>query len=329
MRIAAFIVTILLATGLLMGGVTLLVLQSDLQDPGWIFVQSLAMIPFVYGPLTVGSFRASWDVAGSLESGRYFRRIVLVVLGLEAIAAVCTVACAIVTSSGPLIPVVFIGTGAVLTVIALLVGPIVYRYDRAHPRPHQEWVAIEPTQVRRKIVVVAITFVGVLALGLIGLGVVNDFAPRSLSLSQLLLFALSFACIMAGAVAIFSTLRWNRRLRDVTDRDPSRLRRIAKVVIRKKPIDLEPEDLTAAARYAAVISITMSFQLAYLVLLYAGILLQQINTLREGFGDSFSIIIIVFLVAILAVIFPLQVVRIGRARRYVREHTADLDPLAA
>ncbi|RPE76058.1 MULTISPECIES: hypothetical protein [unclassified Frondihabitans] len=328
MRIAAFILTIVLATGILMGGVVLLVLQGNSENPAWIFAQTLAMIPFVYGPLTIGSFRAYWDVAGSEESRRYFRRVVSIVIGLEGVAAVITVVCAVATSSAPLIPIVFIGTGAILTAVALLVGPVAYRYDRAHPRPQQEWVAIEPTEIRRKIVTVAVTFVGVLALGLVGLGVLSAVVPRSLSLLQVLIFALSFACIAGGGVALFSTLPWNRRLRDVTDRDPARLRRIAKVVVRKKPGELDPQDMTAAARYAAVISITMSFQLAYLVLLYAGIVLQQVNTLQEGIGDSFSIILIVILVAVLVVILPLQVVRIRRARRYVTEHAAGLNESA-
>lgn len=324
MRIAAFILTIVLATGILMGGVVLLVLQSDIENPAWIFAMSLAIIPFVYGPLTIGSFRAYWDVDGSDESRRYFRRVVRFVIGLEIVAAVVTVVSAAASSNGPLIPVVFIGTGVVLTAVALLVGPVAYRYDRAHPTPQREWAAIQPAEIRRKIMTIAITFVGVLALGLVGLVVVNVLAPRALTVAQLLLFALSFACLAAGGVAILSTLKWNRRLRDVTDRDPARLRRIGRVVLRKKQEELDPRDVTAATRYAAVISITMSFQLAYLVLLYAGIVLQQINTMAEGLGGGFSIFLIALPVVVLAVILPLQVVRIRRARRYIREHAADL-----
>ncbi len=325
MRVLAFILSIVVSTGLLMAGVILLVVETKETDSVWIFIASLALVVFVYGPLALGSFRAYWDVTGSQDSRRYYRRIVLVVLALELLAAIVTVIFAVLTSAGSLIPVAFIGGGVVLTVAAFLLGPAVYRYDRAHPRAVSAWVAIEKAAITKRIVATAITFLGVLVLGAIGVVIVSTVAPNVLSVPQMLLFALSFAFIFSAAVCVFSTLGWNRRLVDVTDRDPSRLRRVVRVVLRNKPADLDGRDLIAAARYAAVISVTLSFQLAYIVLLYAGLVLQQINVLRTGIADTFSILIIVFFVVILAALLPLQIVRIRRARRYARDHAADLN----
>jgi uncharacterized integral membrane protein len=330
MRIVAFILVVLLATGLVMGGIALLVLGQGDLDPVWSLVEILALTVFVYGPLTIGGFRATWDVEGSQESRVYYRRVVRVTLGLEALAAIGSVAAALVTSRGWVVPLSFIGTGVVLTAVALVVGPAAFRWDRAHPVPTRGWVAIEPKEIRRKVVTAVITFVGVMVIGVAGLSIVSLSAPHTLSVADVLLLSLSISFIAAGAVCSFSTWPWNRRLRDLTDRDPSRLRRIAKVVVRNKTLDLDERDRTAAARYAAVISMTLSFQLVYLVLLYAGIMLQQVNSLRERVGGPFQVVIVVSLVVGLVVLAPLQGIRIRRARRYVREHENDLAaPVAA
>lgn len=329
MRIVAFILFIVITTGLLMGGVFLLVVHTDDKYAIWVFVALLALMIFVYGPLTLGSVRAFWDVTGSEDSRRYYRRVILVVIGLEVLAAVVTVVYAVVTRAGALIPIIFIGGGVLLTAVALLVGPALYRYDRTHRPPASDWVAIEPSQISRRILATVITFVGVFALGIIGLGIANTVFPRTLRVAQLLPFALSFAFIISGGVSVFSTTGWNRRLRDVTDRDPSRLRRVARVVLRNKNIDLDDRDLVAAARCAAVISVTMPFQLANIVLLYAGLLLQQIPALQNGSANEYSIIVIILLIAFLVVLLPLQIVRIRRARQYARTHAADAEsPMA-
>ena len=325
MRILAFISSVIVATVLLMGGVVLLVVNTPQKNPFWILIAVLAMSIFIYGPLILGSFRAYWNVTSSTDSARYYRRLLVIVLGLEVLAAIVTIAFAALTSTGPLIPVVFIGVGVVLTVAALLFGPAFYRYDLAHPAATSGWVAIEKPQIRKRILAIATTFLVVLVLGMTALTILNALSPHTLNVLQTLLFALSFACIFAGGVSAFSTIGWNRRIRDVTDRDPSRLRRVARVVIRQKPVDLNEQDLVAAARFAAVISVTMSFQLAYLVLLYAGTLLQQINALATSDPSDFIIVIVILLLATLAILLPLQIVRIHRARRYARDHHADLD----
>lgn len=78
MRIVAFILSIVLTSALLLGGVFLIALHLG-DDPAWILVTSIAVTILVYGPLTVGSFRAYWDVRGSDSSRRYYRRVLLVV----------------------------------------------------------------------------------------------------------------------------------------------------------------------------------------------------------------------------------------------------------
>jgi len=324
MRILAFLSSIVISTLFLTAGIILLVFETSDTESAWTFVAVFPLIVFVYGPLTMGSFRAYWNVAGSTDSKRYYRRVVLVVGALEVLAAIVTVIFATLTSAGPLIPIVFIGGGAVFTVAVLFIGPALYRHDRAHPRSQPAWVAIEKSEINKRIVATALTFLGVLVVGLIGIGIISMTAPTAPSVPQMLIPALSLAFTFSAVVCVISTLGWNQRLVDVTDRDPLRLRRVARVVLRNKPVDLDAWDLVAAARYAAVTSVTLSFQLGYIVLLYAGLVLIQINALRDGFAATVSIVIIIVLVVILAALLPLQLVRIRRARRYARLHATDL-----
>ena len=323
MRILAFILSIVIATGLCVGAAFLLATQSRNDDSLSIFTAAPAMMIFVFGPLTVGSFRAYWDVTGSQDSRRYYGRILLVVIGLEVLAAIALVVSAALTSAGPFIPVVFVGAGVILTTVALLLGPVLYRLDLAHPASTPRWVAIEKAEITKRIAASAISFLGVLIVGIIVLGIVGALAPNAVSVTQTLLLALSLAFIVSGAVCVFPTLGWNRLLRDLIDRDPARLRQVARVVIRNKHVDLDEQDLEAAARYAAMLSVTMPFQLGSIVLLYVGIALQQINALQNPATANFSVWIIVLLIVALAFLLPLQVVHIRRVRRYARDHAAD------
>ncbi|ARC58517.1 hypothetical protein AS850_15625 [Frondihabitans sp. 762G35] len=322
MRIAAFVIVVLLSTSILLGGVVLLVLGQDALDPVSLIVQTLALTVLVYGPLTMGSFRAAWDVEGSQESRTYYRRVVRITLGLEVVAAIASVGVAVARSSGWVVSLAFVGIGIVLTAAALIVGPVAARWDRAHPAPSRGWVAIQPAEVRRKILIAFVVFGALVVLAVVAAAALTGLGLDAPSLLALLPYSLSLAVIGAGLVLVFSTLSWSRRLREVTDRDPSRLRRVAKVVLGRKSLDLDEQDKTAAARFASVTSITMPVQLAYLVLLYAGIMLQQVGALIRG--DVFPMVLVGFSIAALAVFIPLYTSRIRRARRYAREHEAEV-----
>jgi hypothetical protein len=206
MRIVAFILSVVIATGLLVAGAFFLILNSEDEDPVWVLIITVAMTTFIYGPLILGSFRAYWDVTGSDDSRRYFRRVLLIMIGLEMVAAIVTVVYAVTTSAGAIVPVVLIGGGVVLTIAAPLIGRAFYKYDSAHRPAPSGWIAIEPSQIRHRILAVGITFVGVLLLALLGLGFVESISDDALSLADVILSALSFAFIVAGAVCIFSTV---------------------------------------------------------------------------------------------------------------------------
>lgn len=96
-------------------------------------------------------------------------------------------------------------------------------------------------------------------------------------------------------------------------------------MLRGKQLELDHDEQVAAAKYAVLISITFPFQLAYITLLYAGLGIQQVQSLVSGIGSEFSIGLLVALIVVWLVFFPLFGRRIYRARKYARDH-ADLLP---
>lgn len=329
MRIVAFILSILLTTGLLLGGIVLLVLTGPPEGGVSLLLSALGLSFLVCGPLTVGSFRAYWDVEGSAASRTYYRRLLVVVGGVSVLGAALVIVGTAVGGGGPLVPVLCIAGSVVLFAAAVLIGRALYRYDRKHPRPTTEWVAIEPAAIRKRVVVAALTFVGVMIIGIISLALLNGAVEGKLDLVVVVLYPVTFASLAAGLVCLLSTLGWSRRIRDVTDRDPARLRRVAQVVLRGKKHALDEHDQIAAAKYAAIVSVTMPFQTTYFLLLYVGVLMQQGFLWSHGDDHSVALFLLPLYVVLLVVFIPLQIVRSRRARRYARAHAVVLEALRA
>ncbi|TFC44044.1 MULTISPECIES: hypothetical protein [unclassified Cryobacterium] len=101
-------------------------------------------------------------------------------------------------------------------------------------------------------------------------------------------FAAESAFIAAALACILVTLPLNRRLRESVSRDLGRLRKMGKVVLRGKQLELDHDEQVAAAKYAVLISIVIPFQLAYITLLYAGLKIQQAQSLVSGTRSEFS-----------------------------------------
>ncbi|MDY7529982.1 MULTISPECIES: hypothetical protein [unclassified Cryobacterium] len=108
------------------------------------------------------------------------------------------------------------------------------------------------------------------------IGVQLSFAAESA------FFAEALACILVA-------LPLNRRLRESVSRDLGRLRKVGKVVLRGKHLELDHDEPVAAAKDAVLISMVFPFQLAYITLLYAGLRIQQAQSLVSGTRSEFSI----------------------------------------
>lgn len=330
MKVFAYVLSVILATGLLLGGTVLIILEAPSHSSGLLFLAIGALTVFIYGPLVLGSITSYWNVRNSLESRRYFRWWFGIILGLEVLGAVAIVIYAALTQAPAWVPVVFIGGACALAAIALLGGRLLFRHDEAHRPVEGPWAPISRREILRKIAIVVITFVVtfvvVLVIGIILFTVLVNGSTHAISeIGVWLSFAAEFAFLAAAMACILVSLPLNRRLRESVGRDLGRLRKVAKVVLRGKRLELDHDEQIAAAKYAVLISITFPFQLAYISLLYVGLGLQQVQSLVSGNGSAFSIGLIVALIVVLVVFFPSYGRRIYRARKYARDH-ADLLP---
>lgn len=325
-KVLALILAVLIGTVLLVGALFLIIVQSPRHFEAAQLLATLALTVQIYGPLFLGSVRAQWDVRGS-EGGRaYFRRAIWIVLGLEVLAAVAIVAFAILVGAPVWLPVVFIGGGAALTVIALVLGRFIRRYDEARPRPERPWEPISRQGIRKKIAIIAVTFVAVFVVGLVVFGILlNAESQRSSSTATQISFAFQFA-LLGGAMAnMIVAAPLDRQVRAAVGPDLGTVRKVAKVVLSKKNLELDSSERVAAARYATMIPTLLGFMLGYVTLLYVAIGVQQVRLISDPHFAFFAIGFTVLMVAFLLFAYPYYVVRIRRARRYARDHQALLE----
>ncbi|MET4782731.1 hypothetical protein [Glaciihabitans sp. UYNi722] len=327
MKVLALVLAVLLADGLVIGGAFLLVGEGS-PDSALFLLAVASLTVFVYGPLILGSITAYWNVRKSPESRKYFAWWLGIVIGLEVLAAVAIVVYAILVEADVWLPIVFVGGGVVLTAVALLVGRWLLRREETHPAVEQLWAPISRKDILRRIRIVVITFAAILVVGMVVFtllaGLIGD--PR-IGLS----FAVQFAFTAAAIACVLVSLPMNRQLRATVSSDLGRLRKIAKVVIRGKQLELDDDEQVAAAKYSVLISITMPFQMGYLLLIYIAIGIQGVRSLVSGDSSAFLIVLsastLVLFVAVLVIFFPLSFRQIRHARRYARDH-ADLLPTA-
>jgi hypothetical protein len=325
-KVLAFILALVLGTALQLGGTFLIIEASPRHSDGAVILAASSLVVLIFGPLVLGSVSAQWDVRAS-EGGRtYFRRAIWVVLGLEVLAAIAVVLYAVIVRAAAWLPVMFIAGGALITVLALVAGRLLRRYEETHPRPEPAWEPISRREIRKKILIVAVTFVAALVVGLVVFGVLlNNESHRSSETATQISYAFQFAAIGAAMANIIVAIPLNRRVRDIVGRDLGVVRTVAKAVLSKKKVELGPSEEVAAARYATIVPTILGFMLGYFTLLFIGLIIQQVRFMFEPRIAAFGVGFTVFLVAVLIFAYPYYVVRIRRARRYARDHPALLE----
>lgn len=322
MKLLALIVSVVLATALLIGGSILIAVtgEGERSAISWIAFASLPV--FIYGPLVLGSLSAYWNPTASSESRKAFRIWLVSIVGVQVLAGIGIVLYAVRQPAPAWLPPLLIGAGILLTAIALVVGRLIYRHDKRQRPDAEPWAPIGGEDVRRKVLIIAATFcTSVLvaaALVIVLLAVVDD--GGSDDVLDFALLGLSLAFLATATACIFVTLKWNRRLRDILGDDLGAARKHAKLVLRGTGEQLSGDAEQGAARYAAIARPVLAFQLGWIVLLYIGIGLQQVQLLRTVGSDSpMPLWVLVILVGVLVVTIPLMLVRIRRARRYARD----------
>ncbi|MBT2504232.1 hypothetical protein [Curtobacterium sp. ISL-83] len=320
MRVLAFLVTIIVTTALALGAGLLVALYLR-EAPNGLLVAAAAASPFlVFGPLFVGSWAAYFDHRAPTAGSGYLQRAFLVVLAVDAVAAVVVVVTSLSARAPVWVPVVLVGGSAVLFVIA---RPIGNRLRRLEPPMAElrDQVLPGPDVIRRKMVAIGITFVIAAIVSAVGVAVLNVLVqsrPREALTGVLLAGQLTFLATSLASIVV--AIPFGRLLRDAGGRDLDRLRRYAKVVLRSKDLPIQESERPGALRYAQFVQLVLQFNTAYVTLLYISLAFQFASGIVRGNLVVFSTIVLVLMVGFLAWALPRTIVRIRRGRRYVEEH---------
>lgn len=328
MKALALVLATVVSTALLAAGIVVLVLATPRGAGDLAVLGGASMSTLVYGPLILGSLLAYFDPRRSAAAKRSFTKWAAVVLGIEVVGAIGLVVYTVLAHAAFWVPIVFVVAGVLLLAVAYLVAAPLRRYDERQDHKLPLWSPVSRDQITRKIVRVALTFVVAFVVVLLALLVLtHGLHGHENWVALSLIFGFEFASISAGIACIIVVLPLNRQLRASVNRDLGTVRKFARVVLRNKNDELVDQERVHAARYAATLAVTLPFTLGYITLLYAGIITQSLWTAFNG--DSISFLsggYVVFLVVILFAIYPLQIVRIRRARKYVRDHDDLLAP---
>lgn len=325
MKVLAFILAMLVATGLALGGFLLICNLTPKASIWAVILASFALSILTYGPLLLGSLTAYFDVQTSSYSRRTFRLWLIVVGALEVVAVICIVAYAVLAGAPVWVPLLFIGIAGALTVIALGMGRWIFKRERARSSAQEPWSPVSSDDLRRMVFIVAITFVVGLVVAMVTLLLLGRSAAPA-AVTTALLLSVGFAFFTAAFACSMVTLKLQRRLRDLADHDLGQTRKLTKVVLGRKPLKLDDDETIAATKFAVLLPTILGFQLGFILLLYVGIAFQQIAAMtRSGLGTPIFIGVLVAMAVMLAWIVPLQARRIRRARTYARDH-ADLLP---
>jgi hypothetical protein len=318
----ATLLSVILGTGLVIGGIASVMVSIPSGSSGLLWLALLAVTIFVYGPLLIGAIRSHRDIGKSAEGQRYIRRLMEIVLGCELLGAISIVIFAALAGVPVWLPVLFVGIAIALTVVAMIVGRLLRQYDRSHASSERAWTPISRREIVSKIGIVAGTFTAAFVAAVLLLG---SFVP-DLSAGGRVGMGASLASVLASAACIVVSLPLNPRLRDAANSDLGRLRKLTRVVLRGKKLELNEDEQMAAARYAVLLSVALPFQLGYLVLFYVGLGLQQFEVLTLFDNSSFSVVLLAALAALLVVFTPMFGSQIVRARRYASDHGDLLPP---
>lgn len=326
MKIAVLILSALVASILEAAAIIAVVIASPHVHAGLLILPTVAVGAFFYGPILFGSMSFYWDFDSSHGSRRYRRTVLAILIGVDVLAVAAIIVFSVIAGSAIWLPIALIVLAALLLVVAPLIGRALRRYDDKHGEGQPIWSPIAPDVIRRKIRRIVITFIVAFVVTLILVSVVSLLLERDKSdpgvIITAIVFAVEFACLSAGLAAAIVSFSMAKAMRAATGRDPSVVRKVAKVVLRGKTIDLSDEEQRAAARYAPAAGVYLPFMLAYIALLYTGLAIQRVYSLLNDktIDPLFDWGFLVLLIVVLVVFFPLYIQRTRRARRYAEEH---------
>jgi uncharacterized protein (DUF2384 family) len=134
----------------------------------------------------------------------------------------------------------------------------------------------------------------------------------------------SAAMLGAACAMIISQRRIERRMQEATGSDPDVTRRIARVVLRGKSEDLSEEEQHRAARFAAIVTHSVSFDAVQSATFFAAFSLGQIGNIifppRGIEPDSLMNFFLAAMATVLAITWLLMLRTRQRAKRWAAMH---------
>ncbi len=322
MKALSFIAVVLLVTVLPVGLV--LLATASAPDAGQLSIGLLSAggVMLTLPALMGGALSAQWSVDRSTAEGRRVARgLIWYLVAFFSLGGALTIAGSIVGGAPLYLALAAIAIGAALGPLAYGVGTRVRAASPpAVPSSRQSFEGFDRAFLVRKwrtvALVATITFLifGALAIWLAGW--LGEGA------GVLMHYALVMACF-AGAIAAFlSSVPIARRMREELGGDLARARTLQRVIGRGRPEELSAPDALIAARYAVLSAQHLPFHITGLVLLYLGLVLQNVVPAlsRDEGGDVFNVVVAALLIVTMAVLLPTMWRQWDRARRYAAEH---------
>jgi hypothetical protein len=320
MRIIAFILSV--AVGL----VALVAVTDAVPDLGLTGASTVPFLVALVALWAVGLFSGVVS-AGSMrdpatDDGRRASRVFVAVAGAVSLAGTLVLMVPAVSGGVPIgVATVALAASAAYIAGNALVGRFLRgRADRRRVGPFPI-PPLEPDYSRRRaystvLVASSVLVVGVLFAVAAGRPTV-DTAP---STAETVAMAVAFAAITATVLCAFPTVTLSGRVRDLSGTDVARLKRIRRVVLGGKPIDLTDEEREIAARYAPYAAQSQRWSLAQSLTLFLGLLV-----INEPSTDRpLQLLIWILLPVTAAIAAPLGLRAAARADRYALEHQDEL-----
>lgn len=166
-------------------------------------------------------------------------------------------------------------------------------------------------------ITIVITFVVVCAIALV---VLESLLAGSgaLRVLRVALASLGLGCLAAGLACAVVRILLGFKLRESIHGDVWLVRRLARVVLEGRRQELRSGEQREAVAYAAAMTVTLPFQVAFVVLVFVGSCLEVVQLLLAGGALSFVVPGLAALLLGLSAVFT-QFLRLRRARAYAQE----------
>jgi MFS family permease len=308
------------------GSALSLIIAGSLPDDaeGWLFATVFSLLFLVLVPAVAVTLVSSWLVDPATEQGRrVFRSVILVLAGVQLLSAVLLITAVSVNGLDPVLPVAVIAVGGLATLAGVAGGERMRRRGGARAAPKGAW---QPPP-REEVVRTWRGFVSVFVIAFLvvagGLGVTFVLTGRGLGEMGLYvaLQAAAFASFAALVVLLRATWRFTALVQAVYGGNIESQRKVARAVVRGKPVSLDADERSMAARYLPIAEYHQPFQLAQVLVLLVGVSLNHAANLVNADDDVVwyvALLLVTFLTLLIAVVTTTR--QRANIRRYRREH---------